>query len=455
MKNKSSLLFVILAMLCCFFLGTPVIAGEVSGKAVPEVGAYGVDGVVNIIVGNPCDVKEQIIVGASDIVMGTGEYSIVGIPAGEYYLSAQISLIDNLAEWWAGDESTPHCSKAKKLKIGEIDSIKNVNFSLDKAASLAGRIYAGAGIPLKDALVEVYTGSPCGSHKLISSNVTSRNGSYLLGMLPSGYYFLKVNPKDYQSAWWAESKSTSQCNEAQAITLTKGLAVTGKDVYVTEEGLQVSGFTFDATEKGRTVYPDVSLYTGDPCGVHTLVKSSKAFRKNSTYSIGGLAKGRYYAKARGYTSVADPEGLFIPEWWAGEESSAECKKAKAIVLSNAEGRSDINFQLDHGGVISGTLHRGAEVIGQERPMVQAYSGDPCGDHTLIAVNDIGTMDGRYAITALSAGTYYLKTKSITGSAARWWGGANSGADCKMAKPVTIESGQRVSDNDFYPEAKKQ
>lgn len=450
MKKNACILFTVSALVGATVIAKTATAADISGIASPEVGAYGIDGTVQAIVGDPCSTREQAVVASGEITMGTGAYTIQGLPAGEYYLSAQISLIDNLREWWAQPESTPLCSKAKKIKVGEIENVTGVNFQLDPAASIGGRIHGGSG-PLKDTLVEIYSGSPCGSNRLVTSTLSSSNGSYFLGMLPAGYYFLKASPKNYRSTWWASAGSSLSCSGAEAIAVTKGSALAGKNFEVNEMGGQVAGTTIDATTNTPTVFADVELYTGDPCGVNSRVKGSPNFRKTSSYRVGGLPGGVYFAKASGYYSEADPLALFVPEWWNGTGSSPDCKQAQAIEVKDKRTQGGIDFQLEHGGVISGTKHRSSDTVGQQIPKVRAFFGKPCGDHQLVAENEIGMEDGRYSITGLQAGTYYLSTVSVTGKDQKWWAGSKSSSDCSAAKLVTVGPNERVVDKDFYPE----
>ncbi len=88
--------------------------------------------------------------------------------------------------------------------------------------------------------------------------------------------------------------------------------------------------------------------------------------------------------------------------------------------------------------ISGTVRdsNGTPVTGTSIE-IWLISGDPCGDWELVGIVRTDPFDGKYSVSDLSPGNYYLRTSYYgTDYVNEWWTGSGSVRDCADAQSVT-------------------
>lgn len=209
----------------------------------------------------------------------------------------------------------------------------------------------------------------------------------------------------------------------------------------------ISGTVYDSggvTPITTSGYVDVYTSIVGPCDAATYTYVDTAFiEADGTYTtiLTDLPVGDYYLKAFSY-------GNHVPEWYAGAFSSPVCDAAQIVqVLAVGDNITATNFQLDPGATISGTMNdsNGSPIL--VGGVVEVYASDPCSGINYVTTGIVNT-NGSYAITGLSAGSYYLKAVSNGNHIPEWYAGATSTSDCLVAQAVVVTAGQAVGGNNF-------
>jgi hypothetical protein len=251
------------------------------------------------------------LVGLGDRTDDTGEYRILSLTPGEYYV-----LAATRETWTEGDGSellayaptyfpgTTIPRDAQRVKVGPGQRIAAIDFGLapGRAASASGTALSSRGAPLAGETVQVgqsYRGPNSTMMMSVAAPKVGPDGSFTIRNLPPGEYQVQVRkPAD---------------REAPAETVSYTLVMTGSDVegiaLVTTAGFGVSGHvTTDTGEPpgfapsrirlvARAVDPDLSRSGGiDP--------DSGRVREDWTFQISSLF-GRQRLRVGG-----------LPEGWA-------------------------------------------------------------------------------------------------------------------------------------------
>ena len=184
--------------------------------------------IVYALAGSPC--SGVILAGSGIIDPETKAYTILGLPAGTYYLLSY-SLDNYIAEWWAEPQGTPDCEGAQSIVVLTGQKVIGKNFHLDTGGTISGTLYKSDGetpITGQSIRIDAYTGPPCGGYGWTqSATVDPSTGIFTLVGLPSGNYYLRAYSTDNNfTEWWAAPQSTSDCTAAQSVAVEAGRDMT-------------------------------------------------------------------------------------------------------------------------------------------------------------------------------------------------------------------------------------
>ena len=184
----------------------------------------------------------------------------------------------------------------------------------------------------------------------------------------------------------------------------------------------------------------VDIYNGDPCKFNYL-GATPINASDGTYQFNTLPPGTYYIQTYAY----EP---YLTEWWASPNSMPLCGNAQPIVLASGVALTDMNFQLDPGAIITGTVFESdgtTPVAGGGR--IYAYSGDPCTSG-LIQWGRIDADTGAYSINGLGTGDYYIQAQAYGDYLDVWWAEPDSALSCENAQAISVVAGNTVTGKDF-------
>lgn len=234
------------------------ISGTVTDSAVIPIPIT--DGYVEAYTGDPCAIYNFVGVGSLSV---DGTYSIAGLPAGNYYLKA-FSNGNHIPEWWATPLSDPACVSAQTVAVVVGETVAGKDFQLATGATISGTVYDDTGVTpiVGGGSVMAFTGSPCGSYITAGIGSVGPTGTYTIGGLAVGTYYLKAYPTNsYVSEWWADPASSPACADALSVVVaTSADIVIGKDFQL-NSGFMVT--TLASPAAGGTVTGGGTHISGD------------------------------------------------------------------------------------------------------------------------------------------------------------------------------------------------
>ena len=438
-----------------------VTQATISGTVFESNGTTPVTGkVIDVyaVFGDPCGAYTYASLAQIDT--GDGTYTIGNLAPGTYYLLADSFMSDNYYEneWWDDPNSVMDCSNAEPIIVTAGASETDKDFQLNAKGTISGTVYQDDGstpVTGDSIWVYAYTGDPCNGNILAASALTNpSDGTYTIVGLESGSYYLKTdnNNNNWVNEWWASETlpfSEIDCGSAQSTNVAVGEAVSGRNFQL-DVGAVISGTVYysDGITPVTASHVDVHVFTGDPCGEYNYIVSIPTDTADGTYTIAGLAPETYYLRA------FEQGGLnLLEEWWASPNSVYDCGSANSITVTSGQVESNIDFQLDDGVMITGTVYESdgvTPVTGQQIQVDAFTTSDPCSGYIWQGTAWTNSTDGTYIINNLLPGTYYLKTDNNHSSnyMNEWWASPNSDSDCNLAQSITASVGETVSDIDF-------
>lgn len=301
---------------------------------------------------------------ASSSIDAMGSYRIVGLPAGNYFVSAiyfSSAPVPPLytGKVYKGEDCVPGCFNVVKgtpVRVAEGASVAGIDFTLHRAGAISGTVRAAdTGATVAHARVEVYDGDS----ELLLSGVANAQGEYRLGGLPTGRYYVKVVPVvkrqnghvysaplpeavDYMATLFGDLPCVNLCDVTRgvAVSVTMGETTSNVDVALSR-GDGIAGKVITG-ETGVGV-PYVLLSVFDSAG--TWVGFQAWTDANGDYRVRGLSPGRYYLLALG----ADKEDNQLFDRLPC--SSEECVITDGTAVEVVRGRDTTGIDFVLGGVV--------------------------------------------------------------------------------------------------------
>jgi len=307
------------------------------------------------------------------------------------------------------------------------------------AATISGTVRNSNGSPITDTAIQVnvFSGDPCEWHQWVGGTQTNTaDGTYTI-TVPNGTYYLhsnNMNHSNYVNEWHtgdALDPSSVVCSEGIEVTVTDVTPATGKNFNL-ELGGSVAGTVKDSADLAITSTTfRVDVIQGDPCEWYQCVGSAQTNPADGTYTVMGVPAGNFYLHADNMN-----QSNYVNEWHTGDtdSSSLDCSLAVPVSVTSGVTTSDIYFNLEIGGSVSGTVYQGGSATQGVR--VEAYQGDPCEHRQWIGGADTD-VNGVYQILGLPAGTCYLQSRNNNEYAPEWYADTESTYYCYEAGEVTV------------------
>jgi hypothetical protein len=331
-----------------------------------------------------------------------GNYSLSGLPAGSYALDFLPGDSPFGPKWWNGASSE---ATASVITLTAGQNLVGTSITLT-GASVSGAVTGTAGVPVSG--VRVFAVDAAGNG--IAQATTNGIGRYAITGIPVGSYTLEFVPSpgtDYATQWL-----TGKPTEAGAtfISVTAGLAVSGKSVVLASTDGSISGTVTDAT----TTDPleAIGIYAYDAAG--NFIEEVQTDGSGG-YTLAGLAAGSYEVLASGADRWAT---TYIDQWYGNKTTEVT---ATPVVVAAATAITSRDVALVANASISGTVFDG------DNPGNGLFNAQVDAVNSSGAVVNSATTNGNglYAITGLPAGTYALRFSMSDDSYAPLWSGNQS------------------------------
>jgi hypothetical protein len=204
--------------------------------------------------------------------------------------------------------------------------------------------------------VQAITGDPCGVWQQIADEIANPDGTYSIVGLPPGNYWVKTEnmwQSNYVNEWYYLPASSISCEGTLEVTVDTGDFTNSIDFQL-EMGAEVSGTVYK--DDGITEIDDAAINVtayraGDPCSRHTWSVGTQTSGTDGSFTLKGVPLGTSSV----YLSTSNMnQSNYVNEWWRNitDGSVSDCNLAELLDVS-ADGVSDLSFQLDFGGSVSG------------------------------------------------------------------------------------------------------
>jgi hypothetical protein len=201
------------------------LGGSISGTVYESDGSTEITGdqiEVRAIEGDPCGNHQHVGWATSD--SSNGIYTLMGLPAGNYYLQTNnMNQSNYVNEWWASGGSSLDCNAAEPVTVSVGGSVSGIAFQLDAGGSISGTVYESDGIALITGLWMHVFSEACGG-RWLGGAYTDESGVYSILGLPAGSVYVQscagCDGHNYMDEWWRDGDGTSDCNKAGEVPVT-------------------------------------------------------------------------------------------------------------------------------------------------------------------------------------------------------------------------------------------
>jgi hypothetical protein len=400
---------------------------------------------INIHQGNPCHYYSHV--SGTTIDPETGSFTITGVPAGQYFIKIHNAEETNAVErWWNNTGGSYDCDQAEPVTLSAGQNLPGLSFTTRAGASVAGTVYENDGnTPIHGNwgvnAIRTFDG------QWVEGADIQADGTYRIrGLLPGEYYILAHPDTGHVQKYY---DNVLDMQQADIITITATENIPDID-FALETGGTVSGTVYEAN--GTTPIPNLHLFAqSQACGGFGLGGTNTDAEGN--YILRGLPAGTVHLYA---CPSCDIDGKpFVDGFYNGDTSTRDCTQAMDIPVTAGQTTSGINFKLEPGVSVSGTLFLPDGTTPFDQPVhVNVYQGDPCGHHDHVAGTVVDPTTGTFTITGVPPGQYYIKMNNSdsepTNVVERWWN-SNGGAflfDCSQAELITVTEGQDLNELTF-------
>jgi flagellar hook assembly protein FlgD len=354
------------------------------GDKTPLPGAH----VTAILVLRP-DIKRHTL--ADD----QGNFSLSGLPSGTYAVHAE-------AAGYKGEfyDNAQSLQQATLISAQAPETFSGVEIYLAMASAIAGRVTDFAsGDAIAKALVSIHSfPSTAKRPRFVRAVHTNDNGEYIANV-PPGEYLVAAEARGYHKEFY---DGVRDINAATRVEVLENQHKTGID-FLMDKLSSISG-QVTAEGAGTPIAGAVVTAFPERSTTDALISLDDLHRPFSAktgpdgnYKIENLPGGNYIV-------TADAEE-YLREFW---DNSPTLEGATAVEVPEAGAKENINFTLEKGGAISGTVFAAAETpTPLPGAIVQVWQK---GSNAAIARTKT-QRDGTYRIGGLPTGEYLVFAKA--------------------------------------------
>ena len=310
-----------------------------------------------------------------------GTYTIRGLAPGDYRVYARGSDRGLAGQYY---NNTTDWELAVTVTVTASAITPGIDFSLAGGGSISGTEYEAdwvTSVGNVDVCADSY--DCCGGGE---GTRTASDGTYTIKGLEPGEY--RVYARGSEHGLSGEFyNDTTDWDLAARVSVTSGATTPNID-FTLASGGSISGTVYEADGVTPVGNVDVWADNYDCCGGGEGTRTAS----DGTCTIRGLAPGDYRVHARG-----SEQGL------AGEyyDNTTDWEQAARVSATEGQTTLGIDFTLEAGGSISGTVYEGDGVTPVANADVWADSYDCCG----VGEGTRTAADGTYTIKGLVPGDY--------------------------------------------------
>jgi hypothetical protein len=372
----------------------------------------------------------------------SGNFITSGLPSGTYYVGTKnaLGLVDYVWNNLLCARGFCNQTQGTPVSVTVGSTTSGINFVLPPGYKISGTVTAAAGgTPLQGVFVSLNNsvGGPVGGA------ITDASGAFTTGALPPGTYYANAFQNGYVSQIYNHlSCPTCPITNGTPIVVLNH-AITGIDfplLLATGTG-SLTGTVTDGFNGNLPTGLQVQLVTGSGGLVATTNTNS------GVYTFSNVSPGSYYVRTN-----APAGGIpYINQLYDGVTCLNSCSifttvGATRVNVSSGGTTSGINFTLQRGGVITGTITAAATNLPLQFIGAQVFNSAGVSFGTFNT-----DVSGNYSTGGLPAGTYYVRTSNNAGYVNQLWQGGScpqTGCLVTTGTPVVVTGTATTSGINF-------
>ncbi len=362
---------------------------------------------------------------ASDYTNGNGDYTLNGLPTGNYYLKFDPQYDSEYLEEFYNDK--PSLALANPVTVTAGSATSGIDAALATGGRILGRVTAvTGGGPIGDMSVRVYTSTSTYPNQYLQTDAA---GYYTVTTLPTGNYYLEFVPPyatEYLPEFYNDKSTLAQANP---VTATAGMTTTNINVALVTGG-RITGHVTAVVGGGPIASVGVYAYTS------TTSVNSMAFAATDAaghYTVTKLPTGNYYLKF-------NPASNYLTEYYNDKPDLASANPV-AVTVGSTTG--NINAALSSPGSIVGTVTAVDGGAPLQNVYVSLYERDNC-DETSWVKSAYTNAAGNYTLSNVAPGEYVVYFDTRYGPKLYLPEYYNDKSEEWLADPITVTVGQNVS-----------
>ncbi len=273
-----------------------------------------------------------------------GEYSIVGLPAGQYIIEFSYYYTDSnhANQWWTGTEvGSPLRSQAKPLNLSIGQNQTDIDAALLVGSTISGTVTATkSGREVDDVRVRAYLwDDQLQEFAQNYSAFTNGDGKYYITGLPAGNYLVefKAYDKALVTQWWTGTDTGSLYKHGGTpLALLSGEIRTGVNANLDPSSVMIGRVTAADTGKAARVSSVVAYRWDDEQNDYVQEFYADTY-SDGEYEIDGLPAGKYLVRFVSGTAK------YLDQWWDGMESKSD---ATPIIMTSGRQKKGIDARLN-------------------------------------------------------------------------------------------------------------
>lgn len=430
--------------------------GFVAGRIYEQDGATGVSSPVTVEFWRQDYSQSYYGCNSQLITYGTfenGQFSqslpLVYLPDSDRYLTSRyyMRIVPGVAEYaagWRTDDNSLHryCSGAYGTDVDLNDEIDGNDFYLPPGNTIAGNVYQSDGVtPIADPLTVLV---PMDDLVDLVGVYDPLTGAYEVNNLMDTSHRLQVSATGtiWATEWWSLAGNSYFEEQAEAITVSGGETVSGKDVLL-DRGALISGTLYELDGTTPLHQPvAVWLKREDPCEyVNSALLVVESDELTGKYRFANIGPGTYTLRA-----TFDSDDSLLNEYWSSAGDAFDCTQADPVVVNEGVDVGGLDFRIDMKSTLSGVIYQSDGVTTMnETVRMLLFNGDPCSTDAITGVW-INTTNGSFAFQGLPPGAYYLKADTYFHTyASEYWTSSGGSELCSGAQAIIVPSGEDVTD----------
>lgn len=287
---------------------------------------------------NSADSNDHIRCRGWDVIdFTTGNYIFDHLPSGDYIVD--VSVPGYAKQYYSNANNR---QDATPVTIAAPTDTTGVNFALQQAGGFSGKVTRVDGVtPIPNARVCIEDYYSNDWYDCVNSGV---DGTYEVSILSAGDYRVRIDYAPgfayfyYPNILWR--------NEAQPVNVTVGNITPNINFTLPEAG-NITG-TINPADAGPLTNVHICINEFDT-NKHVICRGDHIVEYGpNTYVWEGLPTGTYRVEASALTYRRD--------YYDGVDGSTNWDEAVPVAVTSPNTTTDINFILDPGGTISGTVH---------------------------------------------------------------------------------------------------